>query len=776
MTDKTPAGVNNPVLFDHCKLWINNRWYIPVDTKGRVKGTCAEGAVGFVIQLHSAEDASQHLALKIPRLMGETRRENAYINELSEKELRAVRKVFHTLGGKNCLLNADVAHGSILRGPISTQSGTKDAQQWDGALVFVCYEKGQNPTFRLVKFDGQKPKYYPDTNDFSVSYKDYETIKEKARGTQGDWERAVFVEGNEAPGSGNTGATSVFSIEEALSSDTSERTWYTCLPSILYNWAPETLQESISLDHRKGPWDKSKHFALIERVCRGIDALHSKEMLHADVRPANIVYEGEASEPDSYSLSDYGSFADPGARPSDHNPNGQTVLGPVVSGERVSAFYAPERRHSREREAANTAVIHNPGSSFLYVILGWNSDLIDPGIRRPKESIKKLVDRNYLKQVGDLRDDLARSDNAQRDERLQKGDRIQIREYIFDVEEEWNVEDKQILKCTSKVWKVYHGRIVVESTDKFLEWDYFPIPRTVELQQWQAATDLYSLGALALYSVFSDSIFKKQDAKEDNQSNEDRSKLEEDFRDMLNYLDSKPYFNAIWPELEWMRKTLEDNLQRPNLTETTFADLDFVRYTGDKPREDEEKKLKGAVVKLVGRITQSVPGALHIVEALNYDLGTFILFFHFVLCCLHRQSEVKREFGAETKVDEIGPFAKDRLERPAADGATSKALKRIVQIQKLSQDRLFGGLKLEPNTDEIPPFDPRPTSTIRVVLDQTRKELGETNEKLKKTEARLKTCEGAVDTALGFTQNKLTAAIHIKDIGEALNAVKSTGS
>jgi hypothetical protein len=728
--DEMTEGISTN--FDHCKLWLSNEWYIPVDEKGRVKGVCLEGAVAFVLQLHSALNERQHLALKIPRLTGETRRENAYINELTEKELKAVQEVFRTTGGKGGLLNADAAHGSILRGPISIETGMEEAQQWDGALVFVGYEKGQNPTFRLVKFDGQAPRSYPDGNDFPITGTDYETIKEKARGTQGDWEYSVFVEGNEAPGNGNTGNASIFSIEDALKIDPFGRTWYTCLPSLLYDWAPETLQEAISSNRRKGPWDKSKHFTLIERVCRGLEALHSKGMLHADVCPANIAYEGDPSEPDNYSLSGYGSFADPGARSSDHNPNGQTVLGPVVSGERVSAFYAPERRHSREREAANTVVIHNPGSSFLYVILGWNSDLIDSGERRPKDDLQKLI--------AELLDNPLKSDHAPRDERLQKGDHIQIREYIFDVEEEWSIGDKQILKCTSKVWKVYHGRIVVESTDKFPEWDYFPIPRTVELQQWQAATDLYSLGALALYSVFSDSIFKKQDGKEDNRSSEERSKVEDAFREMLNYLDSKLYFNAIWPELDWMRKALEDNLLKLNLTETEFADLDFVRYTKETPREEEEKKLKGAIIKLVGRITQSVPGALHLVEALNYDLGVFILFIHFILCCLHRQSELNDTIEW-MELDINGPFAKDRLERPAPDGAATKALKRIKQINRLIEDRLLGGLKVEPNSDEIPPFDPRPMTAIRIELDQTI--------------ARLQRFESAVDDALKITDGKL---------------------
>jgi hypothetical protein len=729
MADSTPVNTGS------YKLWLSRKWYIPVDGEGRVKdGPCAEGALGFVIQLHSVRGEKLHMALKIPRLMGETRRENAYINELSEKELKAVQDVFQKEGQKNGLLLADVADGSIIRGPISTRGGPDEAQDWDGSLVFVCYEKGQNPIFRLVKFDGEKPSCYPpNSTGLAIQNLDFKKIRASSREKQ-DWENTVFIEETSA---GKSEAFRVLSVQQAFKDDSSGKTWYTCLPSIMYNWAPVTLQESISLNNskresensRKGPWEKSKHFELIQRVSQGIVTLHNRNMLHADVRPANIVYQGEPSNPANYSLSDYGSFADPGARGSERNPTGLTVMGPVVSGERVSAFYAPERRHSREREAANTAVIHKAGDA-LYVILGWRSNLIDDETKKPNDDIKKLVvDINKLK----------KSDPQNG---LVKGDRIQIREYIFDVEAEWNEEDKQILKCSQSHWKVYHGRIVVQSEDVFHEWDSFPIPRTIELKQWQAATDLYSLGALALYSVYCDYVFKQsnvvggstgtEDKKE--KISEDRSSVEDGFREMLGYLDSKPYFNAVWPELEWMRQKLEENLNLPDLTENAFADLDFKRHPGYKKEdenshEEKEKKLKGAVVNLVARITQSVPGALNIVKALDYDLGTFIFFIHFVLCCLHRQEDLESvQKNLESDLDWMkpavnGPFAKDRLETPAPNGAAQKALDRIKVIQDLSKHHLLSGLKVEPKTTEIPPFDPRPTSMIRAELDQTKSQL-----------------------------------------------------
>lgn len=641
-----------------------------------------------------------------------------------------------------------------------------------------------------MKFDRGSLRRYPEIASCPITEPAiYERIKTSSREKK-DWERTVFIDGGEAQATGNKDNLNVLSVDEALRSDSAERTWYTSLPSIMYHWAEVTLQESISLNHRRAPWDKHKHFVLIERVCRGLTTLHSRGMLHADVRPANIVFEGDASDPNNYLLSDYGSFADPGARAGDRNPDGKTVLGPVVSGERISAFYAPERRHSTEREAANRAVIYNPGSTFLYAILGWGSDLIDPNTKEPRDNLAEMVKEDFLKN----------HETAQRGN-LVKGDRIQIREYIFDVEKEWHVEDKQILKCSSRYWKIYHGRIVVESLDRFQQWDSFPISRTVELRQWQAAIDLYSLGALALYSVFYDSVYKQQDKSIDNlldrsvsgnKTKENHSSLEDRFREMLGYLDSTAYFNSIWPELEWMRKELENHLASKNLTEKDLANKEFNPYDPDiVPEKKEERFLKGAVVALVGRIAQSVPGAREVVEALDYDLGTFIFFIHFVLCCLHRQSDVNPDEGW-TWMDSTtnGPFAIDRLETPARDGAALKALQRIEHVSKLIEDRLLSGLKLESSDDptmdptkDIPFFDPRPTSVIRADLERTKAELDQAKTELDQrkmdldqTKTRIQSLEVAIESTLGFVEGKLApvrAPFVVREVKEILQKAKA---
>lgn len=116
MATPTATSSNTEELSQALKLWISDQFYIPVDNTGRCVGPCAEGALGFVVQLRSAHNVEDQMALKIPRLMGEAHRENAYISNLAEMELAAVLKVVQRGGTPAGLLTAEVASGS-LRGP-----------------------------------------------------------------------------------------------------------------------------------------------------------------------------------------------------------------------------------------------------------------------------------------------------------------------------------------------------------------------------------------------------------------------------------------------------------------------------------------------------------------------------------------------------------------------------------------------------------------------------------------------------------------------------------
>jgi hypothetical protein len=331
-------------------------------------------------------------------------------------------------------------------------------------------------------------------------------------------------------------------------------------------------------------------------------------------------------------------------------------------------------------------------------VLGWQVDLKHTPTTAEdiKEKITKFEDR---------------TDDQRTPESLLKGDRIQIRDFIFDVIEAAELDDIQIIKCKARSWKIYHGRIVVENTEPFDAEHWLPIPRTVELHQWSAATDLYGLGALILYSVYRN---EKPKIKENS------SEIEEKFREMLSYLEGESYFNNIWPELEALRQQLEDNLgSQLSLAPHQFGELPFNKPKssdiGQDKSADDKQTLRNKAIDVVQRITQTVPWSRRLVEVFEFNLGSFIFFIHFILCCLHRRSHLK---GSNEWVEQ--PFCEDRLEPPVEDGGAKRALERLDNISSIIADNRLTALRT--TADVIPDFDPRPEPLIRAAYYRLSKE------------------------------------------------------
>ena len=793
---------------DEHKLWVMGEWYVPVDDKGQCIGKCAEGALGFVVKLHSAYDEQHQMALKLPRLLGDTHRENAYINDLTENELKAVRKIFQGGDAPAGLLNAQVVQGSPLRGPISTYDSIPEALKWDGAHVFVHFKKGHNPYFCLVKPRARGGlEKLPETTSFPIDSADVlRVIEEAAKDsvTQRKWSESVFIESTNAREANENGAKpplNILNVTQALQTNVDGDVWYIGVPSIIYGWAEGTLQESISRGGTKD-WSINDHLRLIGKIGQGIVTLHRKYMLHADVRPANVVFQGDPNDPENYFLSDYGSLAETGTGAATRNANigGFTTLGPVVGGERTSAFYAPERRNSQERETSDTAVIHYTGDGDrLYVVLGWRSELVDENDLPRQDIVSNIISQAQEKQSQIQNQPQAKGNKSTLDIStgyLQRGDRIQIRDLIFELlHQGQEVEDKRVLTCRKDYWKVYHGRIVVAAIDdeQFQGTVWFPIPRTIELLQWSAATDLFSLGAMALYSVFRAFLHRlkeKHDVLEDGGQKQvmgkiynkwetfpkNNSDIEDTFHLMLDALSSPPYLKVIWQELDWLRKQIEDRLrldelsedklrvmeldieQRKDFTARKLADTPFIRHDGRKP---EPKSLghpytiKDEVLYVVKRITQTIPGVEYLLAAFHYDyseydLGSFIFFIHFVLSCLHRQTHIQERLNDEDSTIEMVPFCEDRKARPAPNGAATIAFIRLDFMRNhLIGNTLLSELRVLPNL--IPKYDPRPDAEIRAEIEVLRDE----GHDLKGKVQELDRDKEGLETSLKSIQNSL---------------------
>lgn len=809
---------------DWYPLWIDDEWYIRVDAEGRCTGKCGEGALGFIVQLSSNRDEKAVQALKIPRLVAETERENAYIGELLSQELSAVRDVFNQPGAKTGLVGARDTSGPF-QTPLRIEQ-LEEALEWNGALLFTRFEKGQNPYFCLVKKEGDQP-YPPKAIIPHLTPEIYEQIRKASRTSLSTsekhakvWSQMVFVAQTAVDTANVTkeqgmpvkiyqaDMLSIFNANNALSAAQTamQKTWYTCIPSVTYDWAPNTLQEAIGRGDRGGEWSIDEHLVLVEQVCKGIKVLHNKGMLHADIRPANIVYLGNAHDPSNYALSDYGSFAYSNARPlqADNLSSDSTVTGPVVEGERVSPFYAPERGSSREREIADMTLVVSPGSSpYCYVLVGWQSEFIELGLL--DEVARPKMDANqYLEFILQRRNQYG---SETFEHSLGTGDRVQLRDYVFELTAEEEVLGNiLVFQCDQKFWTVYHGRIAIYENIARQSCFAFPIPRIIELPQWSAATDIFSLGVLCLYSVYAELLThqpavlssesdptqieghdastgtdadlkteigvlatpvafgnQRPEQTPTTQTNSKNStvKLDEDFEIMLKYLADKSLFNAVWPQLEWLRKQIEEKLdeqERQHWTAETLAnhsyepreELESAKTAPDLPiitsTQSQERTLQSEAVKVISQITSTVPGLEHLLRPLSqkpgdtseYQLGPFIFFLHFVLCCLHRQNSMD---DRQRKWVEDGwmmvPFCKDRHDQPA-NGAADKALDRLMKIRSIIKAGGLKGLTTEKN--KIAQFDLRPENAIRAEnrkLKEDQLKWSDTQTELRKTQDEL---------------------------------------
>ena len=373
------STLNNDKAF---RLWINNQLFIRVTRDGYAIGPCYEGALGCVLQVLPLQQAIDEengdlhrrhrnhaglMALKIPRMMADTISENYYISDILEYE----ETVVFNAGAANALTGlvpSPPGNRFLLRG-LRQLEGCYDLDQ-NGSILFLSFSKERFPRFCNVKKDNLSTEFRlqvfpPDAADaFSfLDQKTWELIYSETTECERP-KRPLYVPTSCEPPNAKSPRSDMSRIQalsKSIVDKQSSSVWYVALPSISYNWAYSTLQESISKKRHKN-WTVKDIYGLLNSVLTGVQTLHKNGSLHGDIRPANIMTVNQQTEhPESYVLGDYGSFS-----MNDHlyaleGPIGghSTMAGPGISRHRTSIFYAPERRNGVERETADTAVILN---------------------------------------------------------------------------------------------------------------------------------------------------------------------------------------------------------------------------------------------------------------------------------------------------------------------------------------------------------------------------------------------------------------------------------
>lgn len=693
---KEATNKKNVVKHAVYKIYIDEKWYVPVDEQGYCVGLCYEGALGVVIQLRN--DKGGVYALKIPRLLADTLKENSYICELLNEEERNVNEIFTTQDeiGRDGLLRGALLKDKIIQAPIqSSNSIYEEARNQNGQIIAVQYNKGKMPRFVGVKVEEDEIKVFPETIDLShlpiKSEDDFNRLKENAIENGSPWKKTIVLY---EPRDNRKKTAYIDIIDFLKEQGPVEKLWYVGLPSIVYEWGNSTLSEVV-INRKNKDWSLFEYLEVSKTLLSGLNSLHHRNVIHSDIRPANVMHIGSENNPSNYKLIDYGSFnrhdfgIDDGYKVSKSKHD--KILGPTLSKERTSPFYAPERRADIEKENADTAVFVNGKEDNIRILLGWRTDLLDGELVK-EEIIEQLKNFEFPSTL--------ESKPVYDPALLIPGDKIQVREYIFQIEDvSMNEHGNRVLLCSKDYWKIFHGKIITSADEEIENESWMSIPRTKELRQWSYATDIYGIGAIFFYLLFWGGI---DDA--------DQKLAEIEFAEMLGELDSVPFFKNMWVDLAplcaQIEEFYENDIDKKEIDNFVFNPEEYLALSKEIRRENLQKKSFLEYAKYITfLITYSVKGTRKILKLLDYNYIYFIYAMHFGLCCIHRRVSLfndednneimSEETMVKNKKNIVYPFCKSRVNnRIDKNDAVSNAGGYLETFVKIINSKKFKSFKL----------------------------------------------------------------------------------
>lgn len=710
----------SPSVSPSYRLWLTSNYYLDLDSQGYCLSECSEGAMGYVIRCRGVQQGE--VAWKLPRMIADTQRENVFIAQHLEVERCNVARV----AGRDL----NLVRSQIVNNPLQYETV--------GILPADADPNVHRPEQRvLVRFSKGNPLRFcgvARASDGSVSVVPQGALSiEKPEA----WDKLLrFAAANSSsagrvqPGflpdrlSPEDGAEESTSLAFALLLDAVEREaprsgWYLGLPSIVYDWAAGTLQDVIS-NRRLTGWTTVQHLALVERILAGLNTLHQAGMLHGDLRTANVMYINDPDDPENYVVIDYAALSGRSGVVGQQQVDGdKTIIGPIANS-RLSIFFAPERRQAFDHEDGDIAIVsRDPGDKdALIVAIGWKSRLHGSpgwdGRSPPGAHLDALVDL-FAEVLGTVTAELDLG-GEKGHARLRAGDRIRLREYVFDVLEiaPKQIEGFTVMRCKGGVSKVCNERLVVSLLDFWGEFVQtasksrallMSLPKVTEIYQWSHATDLFSVGVLALYCVYA-------------QAPEQPGRTDKEFESLLGTLANPLYFNCMWKSLEEVRRNLERIVEE----NPGIAAKELVTMPSGMPAAEGAKEpvtIYKACLTFVQHITQTAPYARQLlVEGFKGNIAEFILFIHFVFSCLHRRSDLAEqahELGGES--ERRFPIAVDRTSRDPQ--ASAQALGRARYLRRLFTMAVLRDMKAR--IADLPSY--LPISQAELILEKQRLEL-----------------------------------------------------
>ena len=724
------------------RLWILADWFVEVDFSGYYLGRLGEGSFGSVLTLQ--DDDGSMVAWKLPKLLADTMAENYYIERLVDQEAQVVRKVLNakpsSLGTRlesdvgistACLLRArGERRTGAFKGLRELEQAEQEAAEQHGGALFIQFRKDKPPRLCSVQRNGSGGlKVVPEgAKDDLLNVLGTELWRDATNFSSPSFSIPSFY-APESPHKLAVGgeAPRMTPLGHSVELSNLGNVWYTGLASIQWDWAEQSLQQSIA-EGRLNCWPVESHCHLWKRILSAVAALHRRGYIHADIRPANIFCTSDGGSPDHYFLGDYGSFsAGDGPVGSGASADSDATVGPDVGRGRVSPFYSVERRSGIQRETADVAIVVKTSSNEYRVWLGWRSFALDSdkGENPRPELIAEIVNyRPASDPPSRLQSDL-----------LLPGDRLRVRDHVFKVKLQPEAATQSALLsagllCICEGWyaTVLYDKLAIAGTfesDEIGKPRVIPLSGFTELRQWSAATDVFSVGALVLYTIYGASRLRAvidENGHQTSRGDADGSltahvgggggnlpsplsstpsavggspqvmaAIDSEFREIMGVLEGVPFFRMIWPDLDLLANYVTKSARTAaaerdaDAKERLYQELKDALLsraddlTDSRTETSSKSPLRGSdnLLGVVSNITQSVPNIKVVLRAFQGNAVQFVLFMHFVLRCLHRKDHLHGgathsehvEFGSE-------PFCVSRI-TSVNEGAADDAYKEF---------------------------------------------------------------------------------------------------
>ncbi|MGI8982350.1 MAG: hypothetical protein ACR2FY_24225 [Pirellulaceae bacterium] len=248
------------------------KWFVEVDEEGYVRRS-DEGTLGCVLQLRTEIAQGERFALKIPRLLADTVKENAYICELTKDEADNVR-IAH-INGRAGLLSSQVIATNLVAFRRETKQSTAEdptAKAQHDHVIFIQFDKRFRPRLCCANYDKDDnlsvfpEKVRKDVASF-LTKENWKALRNESKDKSGnEFAEPVFVTGGSSQGR-------VGRLASEMKLDRVERTWFAGLPSIAFEWAQGTLQQALGIKALEN-WPLESFLTLFDRIMVGVATLH----------------------------------------------------------------------------------------------------------------------------------------------------------------------------------------------------------------------------------------------------------------------------------------------------------------------------------------------------------------------------------------------------------------------------------------------------------------------------------------------------------------------